>query len=49
MLCAEWNTDLRMEETAEKVVYKNLSKLAAVLIKQFGCPQLEHHIRARLE
>ena len=48
-LCAEWNTDLRMAETAEKVGYKNLSKLAAVLIKQFGCPPLEHHRRARLE
>ena len=41
--------DLRMAETAEKVGYKNLSKLAAVLIKQFGCPPLEHHRRARLE
>ena len=38
-----------MAETAEKVGYKNLSKLAAVLIKQFGCPPLEHHRRARLE
>ena len=37
-----------MAETAEKVGYKNLSKLAAVLIKQFGCPPLEHHRRARL-
>lgn len=49
ILCAEWNTDLRMAETAEKVGYKNLSKLAAVLIKQFSCPPLEHHRRARLE
>ena len=49
LLLAEWNTDLRMAETAEKVGYKNLSKLAAVLIKQFGCPPLEHHRRARLE
>ena len=30
-------------------LYKNLSKLAAVLIKQFGCLPLEHHRRARLE
>ena len=42
ILCAEWNTDpTDGGNRGEKVGYKNLSKLAAVLIKQFGCPPLD--------